>query len=134
MLTLSQPTLYYMNLSRDMTQKNSGIIKDWAATVSKFSSKPTSTAGSSRTLGSIARSSTTQLTSQPSTASTKKAIEPAFQPALSDNESNGLSDHDETIGNERDAALNSPPKNGARATSSVSTTTRSSVVCYKYAK
>ena len=119
-----------MNLSRNMMQKNGSIIKDWAVTVSKFSSKPTSTAGSSRTLGPITHSSTTQLTSQCSTASTKMAIEPA----LSDNESNGLSDHDKTIGNERDAALNSPSKNGARATSSVSTTTRSSVVCYKYAK
>ena len=110
-----------MNLSHDdTTQKNGGLIKDWASTVSKLTSKPSSTTGNIRTLSSIERSSTTQVTSQRSTASTKKAI---VLPVLPDDdvESNGLSDRDETIGNERDAAVNSPRKNGVRVTSSVST-------------
>ena len=89
-----------MNLSRDDTiQKNGSLIKDWASTVSKLTSKPSSTTGSIRTLGSIAHSTAMQVTSQHSTASTKKAI---ILPVLPDDdvESNGLSDHNETIGNE----------------------------------
>jgi len=124
MLTLNPSTLYYMNLSRnDTPQKNGGLIKDWASTVSKFTSKPSSTAGSSRT---APRSTTTQVTSQHSTTSTKKVIVPPVLPN-DDIEPNGLSDHDETIGKERDAAVNSPRKDGVRATSSVSTTCSSSI-------
>ena len=85
-----------MNLSRnDTPQKNGGLIKDWASAVSKFTSKPSSTAGS-RT---APRSTTTQVTSQHSTTSTKKVIVPPVLPD-DDIEPNGLSDHDETIGKE----------------------------------
>jgi hypothetical protein len=130
MLMLNPSTLHYMNLSRNnTTQKNVGLIKDWTSTVSKLTSKPSSTAGSSRTFGSVPRS-TTQAPSQCSTTSMKKVIAPPVLPD-DDIEPNGLSNHDETIGKERDAAVNSPRKNGVRATSSVSTT-RSSFIYYTY--
>jgi hypothetical protein len=91
MLTLNPSTLYYLNLSRnDTTQKNGGLIKNWASTVSKHASKPSSTVGSSRTIGSISRSTSTQVTSQRSTASTKKAVVPLVLPD-DDIEPNGLS-------------------------------------------
>jgi hypothetical protein len=124
MLTLSQPTLYYMNLSRgDTIQKGTGIIKNWATAVDKLAAKPSSTAAS-RTL---VRSTTT---SRRPTAPTKKTVVPPDDDA----ESIGpVSDRDETIGNERDAAVKSPLKNGARATSSVSPTC-SSIIYYKHAK
>ena len=132
MLTLSPSTLYYMNLSgNDTTQKNSGLIKDWASTVSKLASKPSSTAGSSRTFGSIQRSTTTKATSRRSTASTKTVVEPPVLPD-DDIELNGLSDRDETIGKERDAAVSSPRKNGVCTTSSVSNT-RLSFIYYTHA-
>jgi hypothetical protein len=128
MLTLNLSTLYYMNLNsrNNTTQKNGGLIKDWASTVSKLTSKPSSTAGSNCTFGSVPRSTTTQVTSQHSTTSMKKVIAP---PVLPDDgiELNGLSDHNKTIGLEQDAAVNSPCKNGVCATSSVSTT-----FCFSY--
>jgi hypothetical protein len=128
MLTLSQPTLYYMNLSRgDTTQKGRGIIKDWVSAVDKLAAKPSGTAGSSRTL---VRSTTTQASSRRPTAPTKKTVVPPDDDAES---IGAFSDRDETIGNERDAAVKSPLKNGARATSSVSPPC-SSIVYYKYAK
>ena len=70
-----------------------------------------------------------QVTYQCSTTSTKKVIVP---PVLPDNdvESNGLSNHDETIGNEQDAAVNISHKNGVHVTSSVSTAP--SFLCYKH--
>ena len=115
-----------------MAEKTSGIIKDWAATISKLSSKPSNTTGSSCTLSSFTCSATNQATSQHSTTSMKKAIVPPVLPN-DDIESIGpLSDHDETVGNERDAAINSPAKNGACTTSSVSTTGLS-LIYYKYA-
>jgi hypothetical protein len=134
MLTLNPSTLYYMNLSRnDTAQKNGGLIKDWASAVSKLTSKPSSTAGSRTAPRSTAgssrtapRSTTTQVTSQHSTTSTKQVIVPPVLPD-DDIELNGLSDHDETIGKERDAAVNSPRKDGVRATSSVSTACSSSI-------
>src|ERR1700729_4362491 len=64
-----------------------------------------------------------------------KPIKTIVPPALSDDnkESIGpLSDHNETVRNERDATINSPPKDGAHTTSSVSTTS-SSLIYYKYA-
>ena len=51
----------------------------------------------------------------------KKVIVPPVFPD-DDIEPNSLSDHDETIGKEPDAAVNSPHKNWVRAMSSVSTT------------
>jgi hypothetical protein len=109
-----------------MTKKD-GIIANWANTVSKLSSSSRST-GSSRasTLNFSTHRSSTQATSITGTSKSgaKKAVNP---PALSEKsdddteqESQGaFSDNDETIGKERDAAVNSPPKNGARATNSV---------------
>jgi len=122
MLMLNPLTLYHMNLSHNYTtQKNGGLIKDWASTVSKLTSKPLSTAGSSPTLSSIPCSTITHITSQCSTTSTKMVIVPPVLPD-DDIEPNSLSDHDETIGKEPDAAVNSPHKNWVRAMSSVSTT------------
>jgi len=127
MLTLSQSTLYFWNLgSTNTTTKNDGVIANWANTVSKLSSSSQSTGGSSRasTLNFSTHHSSTQATSTTSKSGAKKVVN---LPALSkksdddtDQESQGaFSDNDETIGKERDAAVNSPPKNGARATNSV---------------
>ena len=131
MLTLNQPTLYYMNLSGGgTTQKAGGIIKNWAIAVDKLTAKPPSTATSTSTGGTLVRSTTTQASSRRPTAPTKKTVVPLDDDA----ESIGpVSDRDETIGNERDAAVKSPLKNGARVTSSVSPT-RSSIIYYKKAK
>lgn len=129
MLTLSQPTLYYRDLiSNNATQKsNAGVVKDWAATVSKLSSlssssKPsTNTARSSHTFTLTERSTSSKTShDQRSTTSKLRAKKAADLPNDADGGSDGaFSDNDETVGNERDAAVNSPPKNGVRATSSV---------------
>jgi hypothetical protein len=139
MLTLNQPTLYYRDLISNATQKsnsNSGIIKDWAAGVSRFSSsapssKPFSTAHSSRTFASTGRSTKTSHDQRPTTLNlgAKKATDIPDDANLGSN--GAFSDNDETVGNERDAAINSPPKNGLRATSSVRTS--SSLIYYVYA-
>ena len=133
MLTLSQPTLYYWNL-RSNTKKDNGIITNWAMTISKLSSSSQPSAGSSRTLSGRVSTQATSITSK---SVTKKATN---IPALSDKSDNdtdaeskgAFSDNDETVGKERDAAVNSPAKNGVRATSSVSTNL--SLVYYTYAK
>ena len=118
-----------MNLSSGgTTQKAGGIIKNWAIAVDKLTAKPPSTATS--TGGTLVRSTTTQASSQRPTAPTKKTVVPLDDDA----ESIGpVSDCDETIGNERNTAVKSPLKNGARVTSSVSPT-RSSIIYYKNAK
>ena len=125
MLTLSQPTLYYRDLiSNNATQKpNRGVVKDWATTVSKLSSssKPSNTTRSSH-IFTLTERSTSSKTShdQRSTTSKLRAKKAADLPNDADGGSDGaFSDNDETVGNERDAAVNSPPKNGVRATSSV---------------
>ena len=111
MLTLSQPTLYYRDLSTD-TAKKDGLINNWATAVSKLASL-------SRLTGHSCSDSrhTVRMTSQRSTTSKKNA------PELSDDDAEydqgAWSDNNETIGNERDAAVNSPPKNGVHATNSV---------------
>ena len=133
MLTLSQPTLYYWNL-RSNTKKDNGIITNWATTISKLSSSSQPSAGSSRTLSGRVSTQATSITSK---SVTKKATNILALSDKSDNdtdaESKGaFSDNDETVGKERDAAVNSPPKNGVRATSSVSTNL--SLVYYTYAK
>ena len=131
MLMLNPLTLYYMNLSHNyMTQMNGGLIKEWASTVSKLTSKPLSTASSSSTLSTIPHSTITQITSQCSTTSMTKVIVPPVFPN-DDIGPNGLSDHDETIGKEWDAAVNSPHKNGVCVMSSVSTTCLS-FIYYKH--
>jgi hypothetical protein len=113
-----------MNLSRgDTTQKGRGIINDWVSAVDKLAAKPS---GTSRTLVP----STTQASSRRPTAPTKKTVVPPDDDAES---IGAFSDRDETIGNERDAAVKSPLKNGARLTSSVSLPC-SSIVYYKDAK
>jgi hypothetical protein len=113
-----------MNLSRgDTTQKGRGIINDWVSAVDKLAAKPS---GTSRTLVR----STTQASSRRPTAPTKKTVVPPDDDAES---IGAFSDRDETIGNERDAAVKSPLKNGARLTSSVSLPC-SSIVYYKDAK
>ena len=124
-MTLNQPTLYFQDLISNAMQKtNGGIINDWAATVSKLSSSSRSsqlsnTDRSSHTLAFTEPSSKTSH-DQCSTTSKLGAKKATDLPHDTDSGSNGVfSDNDETVGNERDAAVNSPPKNGARATSSV---------------
>jgi hypothetical protein len=131
--------LYYRDLISNATQKsngNSGIVKDWAAAVSKLSSsssKPSSTTHSSRSHTFFTERSTSSKTShnQHSTTSKLGAKKATDLPNDADSGSNGaFSDNDETVGNKRDAAVNSPPKNGVRATSSVRIC--SSLVYYMY--
>src|ERR1700734_176683 len=141
MLTLSQPTLYYRDLISNATQKsnsNSGIVRNWAAAVSKLSSssslsKPSSTAHSSRSHTFFTERSTSSKTSHDQSTTSKLGAKKATDlPNDADSGSDGaFSDNDETLGNKRDAAVNSPPKNGVRATSSVCIC--SSLIYYMYA-
>ena len=136
LLTLDQSTLFYRTLSNFYTGDNrepSDGIREWRSGVSK--SKPTSRVANSLT--SRARSTTPSVmsnagrSSAPSvltdnikiisrsqaSESTKVNLEPAS--TIGFNENGGLSDNDETIGEEREAAFASPFKGKKRLTCEV---------------
>ena len=94
MLTLSQPILYYWNLSPPPA-KGKGIVCNWVATVSASSSQAP---GITHTHSTSCHPS--KATSQQSTTSRLDVTE--LSDIGSDKELNfgGLSDHDETIGDE----------------------------------
>lgn len=147
LLTLDHLTLFYRSLSDpslghiDEKQKHDGVKKWCSAIRTKVGvgSKLTSQASSSITTGSraSARSSTPSLVasvgrsstpsvltdnvmiiSQPqSSSSAKVKLEPAPPICLHDN--GGLSDYDETRGEEREAAIISPIKGKKRVVSEV---------------
>ena len=106
-----------------------------APSVSKPASLSPVPTNSSRAHSFTMRSTSTKVTSQHSTVLkfTKKVADLLALSDSEDAESKGaFLDHDETVGNKQDAAINSTPKNGARTTSSVCTST--SLVYYTYAK
>lgn len=146
MLTLDPTTLYYLNLS-DAYQKDrySGLkhstddLSDWLTNVplgSRGSLKSVTTPAltksgrSSNPAANSVRSASAGIRST-STSNQRPAsrsgglVKVIGETNPNDDESGinvlgGISDNDETIGPERDAAMNSPPKAGRRVNSSVS--------------
>jgi hypothetical protein len=119
MLTLDEITLFYYSISTSANApKASGLIKDWSLKVAaaKDISRPTSKKSSSR--------GTPALTNATTRASESTSVAPLSQvrraPEITIDFVGGLSDEDEAIGDERHAAITSPPKNGRRLTSMVS--------------
>lgn len=127
MLTLSQLTFYYWNLSPPPA-KGKGVVCNWVATVSALEASSSQAPGITHTHSTSHHPS--KATSWWSTTSILDVTE--LPDVGSDKELNfgGLSDHDETIGDEWDDAINSPLKAGVHATSSVSTP----FFCHTYTK
>ena len=110
MLTLDETTVFYYTISANKDEKQSGLIKNWVDKVAK--SKAASTAASNSRASSTLQASAT---SKPKSRPIKRE-----GAVLDIHDIGGLSDHDKIQGTEREAAVKSPPKNGVRATSSVS--------------
>ncbi|KAF8509709.1 hypothetical protein BU17DRAFT_70347 [Hysterangium stoloniferum] len=105
-----QPTLYYWNLSSDPTKKD-GVISNWATTVSKLASSSQPGSASRSSTLSFSKRHTSTHHSTTSTLDAKKTTNVQL-PASSDKSNN------DTDSDSKDAAVNSPLKNGACATSS----------------
>jgi len=136
LLTLDQSTLFYWTLSDFYTGNNrehSDGIKEWRSAVLK--SKPTLQAANSLT--SHARSATPSVMSSAGHSSTPSIltsnikvisqsqtseltkVNPKLASTIGFNEYSGLSDNDEIMGEEQDAAFASPVKGKKRLTSEV---------------
>jgi hypothetical protein len=128
MLTLDPYTLFYWNLSDPPAKKVSYSVESWAKsvpsnakppsrapTVTSSRSVPSLTNASSRSTGRSVLTDTIAITSK---AAPAVRIKP--DPDFIDIHDGGLSDHDETRGRERDAAVFSPPKGKTRLNSEVS--------------
>lgn len=129
MLTLDQTTLYYFNLSNAYVKNNlSGLtdeVNAWALQVPRGEKVKSKT--------SVPSASTPSLTNAPSShfsrssgPKVRSALNNAIKVRDSDKdevqilrETGFISDQDETMGEERDAAAKSPPKLGQRISSSV---------------
>jgi hypothetical protein len=136
LLTLDQSTLFYWTLS-DASQKkrkHSSKINEWAAAI-PATAKPTFRAPrstSSRAKSDISSyTSSARRSSAPSVltdnvkiisyrASSPVKVKAEPVPTLSMYDDGGLSDNDETRGEEREVAINSPPKGKKQVTSEVS--------------
>jgi hypothetical protein len=139
-LTLDESTLFYWTLSDASHKKRKHIsaISEWAleipakSTTSHASGSKSTTSGRSKTVipslthGTSASgrsyapsvlSDDVKIISHPSSILVKVKNEPA--PALSLLNNGGLSDNDEIKGEEREFAVNSPPKGKKRITSEV---------------
>ena len=116
MLTCDETTLFYYTLSANRDgQKKSGLIQNWVDTVAKAKTISATGTVTSRAASSTLRASTTSADLQSKSRAIKR------EAAILDIEDiSGLSDRNETEGAELAAAVRSPPKNGKRATSSVS--------------
>jgi hypothetical protein len=137
-LTLDQSTLFYWMLS-DVPRKRGSVINEWALAIASDSktstlqgpkSQATVTLGSNRTksaipslTGSASHSSAPsvltdniKVISRQSSGQVKVKVEPEV---LSLSDGGGLSDSNEMGGQEREAAINSPPKGKKRITSEV---------------
>jgi hypothetical protein len=137
LLTLDQSTLFYWTLSNASQEKRiSSKINKWAAAI-PATAKPTFQGSTSRSTSSRAKSDIPSLTSGASRSSAPSVLtddvkiisyqasnavkvkgEPV--PELSMYDDGGLSDNDEIRGEEREVAINSPPKGKKRVTSEVS--------------
>ena len=116
MLTFDETTLFYYTLSANNDgQKKSGVIRNWANTVAKAKTLSATGTVTSRASSTTLRASTTSADLKPKSRAIKR------EGAILDiDDIGGLSDRNETEGAEQAAAVLSPPKNGKRATSSVS--------------
>ena len=112
MLTLDETTLFYYTISANKGQKLSGLVKNWVKTVADAKAAGDATSNS-RAVSSTLHPSATSSKAKSQAIKREGAI-------LDILDIGGLSDKDETEGAEREAAIKSPPKNGKRATSSVS--------------
>ena len=133
MLTLNEMTLYYYSISVNATapapKKQSALIKEWAAhvdsqRVATGRSRPSSRRSSATLASSTARSSTrktetSSLTNNIQIVSLQSASANTNSNIISLDVTGGLADEDETHGNEREAAITSPPKGKVRVTSTV---------------
>jgi hypothetical protein len=129
-LTLDESTLFYWTLSSSYKkQKNyHSAINDWASEIltvnsaggsSSFSHPNVSSSkklsgGNSRL--SVLSKNIKVISRQPDVVKVK--AERSTEPGLHDQDG-GLSDNDEIMGNEREVAINSPPKGKKRVTSEV---------------
>jgi hypothetical protein len=127
MLTLDRITLFYHDLreaSRAQSDDSLDDVADWAANVA-----PTSKQGKTRRAGATSRSHAASARSKRTRSSTTTVS--CNRSALggnigvkvtedSEGETGGLSDHDETRGEECEEARNSPVKGNVRVSSSVS--------------
>jgi hypothetical protein len=135
LLTLDQSTLFYWMLSDSSLKKrkHASAIKEWALAVpataratsgSKApfslarSDIPPLTSGTSRSSASSVLTDSVKIISHRALDSVEVKAELA--PTLSLHTNGGLSDNDERRGEEREAAINSPPKGKKRVTSDVS--------------
>jgi hypothetical protein len=123
MLTFDETTLFYYTLSANKDgQKQSGVIRNWVDTVAKAKTISATGTVTSRASSTTLRASTTSANLRPKSRAIKR------EGAILDIEDiGGLSDRNETEGAEHAAAVLSPPKNGKRATSSVSN--KSNLLC-----
>jgi hypothetical protein len=142
MLTLDQSTLFYWTLSDTSLQKRQykDAIKEWASEI-LASAKPVSQAPShmTQTTGCLAVPSLTSGTScssaplvltndvrivghrtQPDLVKVKAETGPEPKLKMALYFDGGLSDHDEMIAKEREAAINSPPKGKKQVINEVS--------------
>ena len=136
LLTLDQSTLFYWTLS-DASQKkrkHSSKINEWAATIPATakptfqaprstsshskSDIPSLTSGASRSSAPSVLTDNVKIISYRASNPVKVKAEPV--PELSMYDDGGLSDNDEIRGEEREVAINSPPKGKKRVTSEVS--------------
>ena len=128
LLTLDESTLFYWTLSDTShdNQKRSSAINKWASAITSYKSTlqaPRSTSSRTKTdiqvpsltAGSSGRSFAPSILSDNVKISVK--AEPA--PEVSIHNNGGLSDNDEIKGEEREFAINSPPKGKKRITSEV---------------
>jgi len=142
MLTLDQSALFYWILS-DKKRKHGRAINDWASAIpsnakpvshasqvahppSQMARKPSSSRSilplPSLTSGTSGSTAPSVLTNNVQIVSHVAPAPAKVKPELIDigvNSDAGLSDNDETNGNEREAAVNSPPKGRKRITSDV---------------
>jgi hypothetical protein len=134
LLTLDESTLFYWTLSDTSGKKRKHIsaINEWASEISANSTKSTSKSTSSRAKSEIP-SLTSGASSRPSAPSVLSnnvriishqssdlvKVKPAPAAALAICYDGGLSDNDEMRGEEREVAINSPPKGKKRITSEV---------------
>jgi hypothetical protein len=127
-LTLDESTLFYWTLSNSYKkQKNRhSAINDWASEISTVNSGSTSSSrpnvsSSKKVSGRNNRLSESVLTKNIKIISRQPdVVKVKTEQGLRDTyQDGGLSDNDETMGNEREVAINSPPKGKKRVTSEV---------------
>ena len=136
LLTLDQSTLFYWTLSdaSRKQRKHSSAINEWAAAIPATakptvqvprstssrakSDIPSLTSGASRSSAPSVLTDNVKIISHRASNLVKVKAEPV--PELSIYDDGGLSDSDEIRGEEREVAINSPPKGKKRVTSEVS--------------